>query len=140
MADDVLLNKAATIERCVARAREEYAAAGASFLTDFTRQDAAILNVQRACEAALDIGHHLIRRERLGLPQSARDVFDLLAAAHWIEATLAEALKKMVGFRNIAMHDYQRLAVPIAINVITRHLDEFLQFSATVLKRDAQTP
>ena len=140
MADDVLLNKAATIERCVARAREEYAAAGAAFLTNFTRQDAAILNVQRACEAALDMGHHLIRRERLGLPQSARDVFDLLAAAHWIEATLAEALKKMVGFRNIAMHDYQRLAVPIAINVITRHLDEFLQFSATVLKRDAQTP
>lgn len=140
MADDVLLNKAATIERCVARAREEYAAAGAAFLTDFTRQDAAILNVQRACEAALDMGHHLIRRERLGLPQSARDVFDLLAAAHWIEATLADALKKMVGFRNIAVHDYQRLVVPIAINVITRHLDEFLQFSATVLKRDAQTP
>ena len=140
MADDVLLNKAATIERCVARAREEYAAAGAAFLTDFTRQDAAILNVQRACEAALDMGHHLIRRERLGLPQSARDVFDLLAAAHWIEATLADALKKMVGFRNIAVHDDQRLVVPIAINVITRHLDEFLQFSATVLKRDAQTP
>ena len=140
MADDVLLNKAATIERCVARAREEYAAAGAAFLTDFTRQDAAILNVQRACEAALDMGHHLIRRERLGLPQSARDVFDLLAAAHWIEATLADALKKMVGFRNIAVHDDQRLVVPIAINVITRHLDEFLQFSAAVLKRDAQTP
>ena len=140
MADDVLLNKAATIERCVARAREEYAAAGAAFLTDFTRQDAAILNVQRGCEAALDMGHHLIRRERLGLPQSARDVFDLLAAAHWIEVTLAGALKKMVGFRNIAVHDDQRLVVPIAINVITRHLDEFLQFSATVLKRDAQTP
>ena len=68
--DDVLLNKAATIERCVARARQELAAAGAAFLTDFTRQDAAILNVQRACEAALDMGHHLIRRERLGLPQT----------------------------------------------------------------------
>jgi hypothetical protein len=39
MADDVLLNKAATIERCVARAREEYAAAGAGFATDFTRQE-----------------------------------------------------------------------------------------------------
>lgn len=30
MADDVLLNKAATIERCVARVREEYACAGRS--------------------------------------------------------------------------------------------------------------
>ncbi len=58
MADDVVLNKAATIERCVRRAREEYAAAGAGFATDLTRQDAAILNIQRACEAALDMGQH----------------------------------------------------------------------------------
>lgn len=55
MADDVLLNKAATIERCVARAREEYAKNPATFAEDLTRQDAAILNIQRACEAALDM-------------------------------------------------------------------------------------
>lgn len=81
MADDVLLNKAATIERGVARAREEYARDPASFALDFTRQDAAILNVQRACEAALDMGQHLVRKHQLGLPQSARDVFELLARA-----------------------------------------------------------
>lgn len=81
MVDDVLLNKATTIERCVARAREEYDRNPDTFDRDFTRQDAAILNIQRACEAALDIGHHLIRRDGLGLPQSARDVFRLLASA-----------------------------------------------------------
>lgn len=135
MADDVLLNKAATIERCVARAREEYAAAGSNFATDFSRQDAAVLNIQRACEAALDMGHHLIRRDKLGVPQSARQVFDLLADAGRINATLAESLKKMVGFRNIAVHDYQTLLVPITVNVITLHLDEFLQFTSTLLKQ-----
>lgn len=82
MADDVLLNKAATIERCVAR--EGYTADPVNFSTDFTRQDAAILNIQRACEAALDMGQHLIRREKLGIPQSARDVFTLLAHGKWI--------------------------------------------------------
>lgn len=78
MADDVLINKAASIERCVARVREEYEKGPATFEFDFTRQDAAILNIQRACEAALDMGQHLIRREGLGVPQSARDVFELL--------------------------------------------------------------
>lgn len=136
MADDVLLNKAATIERCVARAREEYAAAGAGFATDFTRQDAAVLNIQRACEAALDMGQHLVRRERIGVPQSARDVFALLAQAGWIEPTLADALKAMVGYRNIAVHDYQHLLLPITVKVITAHLDEFLQYSAALLQRD----
>ena len=135
MADDVLVNKAATVERCVARAREEYDAAPDTFLTDFTRQDAAILNVQRACEAVLDMGQHLVRREKLGVPQSARDVFELLAKAHWIDAPLAEALKRMVAFRNIAVHDYQNLLLPILVSVITQHLSEFLEFTRIALKR-----
>ena len=134
MADDVLLNKAATIERSVARAKEEYAYDPDTFATNFTRQDAAILNIQRACEAALDMGQHLIRREKLGIPQSARDVFGLLAQAGWIDDALADSLKRMVGFRNIAVHDYQALQLPITISIITRHLDEFLHYSERLLK------
>lgn len=137
MADDVLVNKASTIERCVGRAREEYLRGPDTFATDFTRQDAAILNIQRACEAALDMGQHLVRRERLGVPQSARDVFQLLAQAHWIEPTLADALKRMVGFRNIAVHDYQALQLPITVSIIQNHLDEFLQYSKALLLKDA---
>ena len=140
MADDVLINKAATIERCVQRAREEYARAPATFATDFTRQDAAILNIQRACEAALDMGQHLIRRDRLGVPQSARDVFTLLAQAGRISAALADSLKRMVGFRNIAMHDYQALQLPITVAIIEKHLDQFLHYSQALLLRDATPP
>jgi len=117
----------------VKRAREEYERDPSSFAQDFTRQDAAILNIQRACEAALDMGQHLIRREKLGIPQSARDVFTLLAQAGWIEITLADALKRMVGFRNIAVHDYQTMQMPIVISIIERHLDEFLDYSKTLL-------
>lgn len=137
MADDVLINKVATIERCVARAREEYAADPDGFTQDYTRQDAAILNIQRACEAALDMGQHLIRRERLGVPQSARDVFALLAQGGWIDAELADFLKRMVGFRNIAVHDYQSLQLPITVSIIRNHLDDFLTYSRTLLLRDA---
>lgn len=136
MADDVVVNQAATIERCVARAHEEYGYNPATFASDFTTHDAAVMNVQRACEAALDLGQHLIRRERLGVPQSARDVFDLLARGDWIDADLAEALKRMVAFRNIAAHDYRSLLLAITVNVITLHLDDFLRFTQAVLKRD----
>ena len=132
--DDVLLNKAATIERCVLRAREEYNKNPSSFDTDFTRQDAAIMNIQRACEAALGMGHHVIRLRGIGMPQSARDVFGLLAQAGIIDAGLSEAMKRMVGFRNIAVHEYQKLQLPITVSIITRHLDEFLQYSQVLLK------
>lgn len=137
MADDVLINKAATIERCVARVREEYVKNPNTFPMYFTRQDVAILNIQRACEAALDIGKHLIRREKLGIPQSARDVFTLLAQDGWINTVLADKLKRMVGFRNIAVHDYQALQLPILISIIEMHLNEFLEYSQALLLGDA---
>ncbi|QWF72592.1 DUF86 domain-containing protein [Methylomonas paludis] len=137
MVDDVLINKAATIERCVARAREEYQVDPDGFADNLTRQDAAVLNIQRACEAALDMGQHLIRREKLGVPQSARDVFNLLAQADWIDVVLADGLKRMVGFRNIAVHDDQSLQLPITVNIITRDLDEFLRYSVAILTKDA---
>ena len=135
MVDDVLLNKSAIIERCVHRAREEYQAAGANFATDYTRQDAAILNLQRACEAALDIANHLTRLHKLGIPQSARSAFELLEHGGLIPSSLAEAMKNMVGFRNIAVHDYQSLLLPITERIITQHLDEFLAFTAHFLKQ-----
>lgn len=136
MRDDVLINKAATIERCVARAREEFDHDPTTFETNFSRQDAAVMNIQRACEAALDMGHHIIRRDRLGVPQSARDTFEILAQAKWIDQPLADSLKRMVGFRNIAVHDYQKLLLPITVKVITEHLIEFLQYSEQMLKHD----
>lgn len=97
-----------------------------------------ILNIQRACEAALDIGHHIVRHERLGPPQSARDVFSLLSQAGWIDDALADAMKRMVGYRNIAVHEYQALQLPITVAVIRSHLDDFLRYSRRVLQRANQ--
>jgi len=127
----------ASIERCVARALEQYEADPQSFTTNFSRQDAAILNIQRACEACLDMGQHIIRRESLGLPQSARDIFTLLAQSGWIVEALANAIKRMVGFRNIAVHEYQALQLPILLNIIKLHLADFSDFSRCILLKDA---
>ncbi|CDH44642.1 conserved hypothetical protein [Candidatus Contendobacter odensis Run_B_J11] len=85
----------------------------------------------------MDVGQHLIRRERLGVPQSARDVFTLLAQNDWIDEALADALKRMVGFRNIAVHDYQALQLPITVAIIERRLDDFLIYTRAVILRDA---
>ena len=135
MVDDTLLNKAATIERCVSRVRDEYQKAGNNFDNDFSRQDAAILNIQRACEAAIDAGQYIVRRDKLGIPQSSRDVFTLLTQDRIIDQNLAQNMQRMVGFRNISVHGYQAILLPIVISIITQHLDEFLQFSKIILKK-----
>jgi len=77
----LVLGKIASIERSVARAREEFAKAGADFARDFTHQDAAVLNVLRSCETAIDLANVVVRDRNLGVPQSSRDSFRLLADA-----------------------------------------------------------
>ncbi len=46
-------------------------------------------------------------------------------------------MKNMVGFRNIAVHEYQTLQLPITVAIIPQHLDDFIRFSSFVLTRDA---
>lgn len=132
---DVLMNKAAIIERTIQRVHEEYHNAGDNFVTDYTRQDAAILNIQRACEAALDMGQYVIAQEKLGLAQSARDVFQILADKQKITQDLAQSLQKIVGFRNLAVHEYQQILLPIVEKIITEHLQDLLQFSQLLLQK-----
>jgi uncharacterized protein YutE (UPF0331/DUF86 family) len=134
MADDVLLNKAAAIERAVRRAREEYDANDANLLSNQTRQDAIILNLQRACESSIDAAMHLVRVHRLGIPQDTREAFGLLEQAGRIDPALSARLRKMVGFRNVAVHDYQKLNLDIVRRILVEHLDDFLAFTRVLLR------
>lgn len=135
MPDDVRLNKAATIERCLARVREEYGADGEGLATDVRRQDALVLNLLRACETTIDLATHLVRREALGVPQSSRDAFALLAEAGAIEPALAAALQRMVGFRNLAVRRYQELDLAIVGRIVEERLVDFETFVASALAR-----
>ncbi|MDU8359644.1 type VII toxin-antitoxin system HepT family RNase toxin [Pseudomonas syringae group sp. J309-1] len=137
MADGLLVAKAEIIARCVERAWEEYRSEPASFAMDMSRQDAAILNITRACSAALAMGEHLVRRENLGIPKSAIDVFELLHCCGWLEARLLPVMKDMVRFRYVAVHQYQTLQLPGTVAIITQHLGDFILFSSAVLRRDA---
>ena len=134
MVDDVLVNKAASIERAVRRVREEYAGDDANLVANQTRQDAIILNLQRACESSIDVAMHVVRMRRLGIPQDTREAFTLLESARIIDAALADRLKKMVGVCNVAVHDYQTLSLDIVRRIILERLDDFGEFVAVILR------
>ena len=134
MADDVLVNKAAAIERAVRRVRDEHGGDDGNLLTNQTRQDAIILNLQRACESSIDAAMHLVRVRRLGVPQETREAFALLEAAQIITPDLASRMKRMVGFRNVAVHDYQKLSIDIVRSIVVDHLDDFTAFTHVLLR------
>jgi len=134
MADDVLVNKAAAIERAVRRVREEHAGDDRNLLENQTRQDAILLNLQRACETSIDAAMHVVRVRRLGVPQETREAFELLEKADVIDPGLSDRLKRMVGFRNVAIHEYQKLNLDIVRSIVIERLDDFLDFARILLR------
>lgn len=133
MASDVIYNKIQIIERCVNRINEVYES-NEENLKDYTKQDSIILNIQRACEAAIDLAMHIVSDKKLGIPQNSRDAFEILEANGLITKQTAKNLKPMVGFRNIAVHDYQAINLDIIKVIIGKHLGDFKEFIYEVNK------
>lgn len=131
--NDVLLAKAETIQRCVRRARDIYGRAGTGFAADLDAQDAAILNILRACETAIDLANHIVRKKRLGIPKSSADGFRLLTWDGILSSELAHNLARMVGFRNIAVHEYREIDLDIVKSIIAKDLDDLVTFSRLAL-------
>lgn len=132
MNNDIILNKISTIERCIKRIREEYDNNPLN-LKNFTKQDSIILNIQRACEASIDIAMHIVSEKKLGIPQSSRDAFEYLSSHAIINENLSLQLKAMVGFRNIAVHDYQEINLEIVRVIVEKHLEDYLEFTKQIL-------
>jgi len=125
--NDVILNKRATVERCIARIHEEYDDE-ATLRSSFTKQDSVMLNLQRACEACIDVANTVIKHGRLGVPQSSRDSFALLEKAGHLSSAISLKMQKMVGLRNIAVLDYQKLNLDVVISVLNNHIGDFIEF------------
>ena len=136
MASDVLLNKVAIIERCLARIDAEYRGHEDELETNYTRQDSIILNLQRACEASIDAAMHLVRIRKLGVPQESREAFDFLSEAGIVTGDLSARLKAMVGFRNIAVHDYRKLNLDVVRKIVEEHLSDFKELGRTLLQAE----
>ena len=134
MADDVVLNKAASIERRLQRVLEEYAGDKQNLVANQTKQDAIVLNLQRACETSIDLAMYVISRRRLGVPQESRDAFTLLQTSGILPDDLATRMQRMVGFRNVAVHEYVRLNLDVVHVIITEQLDDFRTFSSAIVK------
>ncbi|MDQ0862011.1 DUF86 domain-containing protein [Bacillus sp. V2I10] len=132
MKNDVILNKVSIIERCVKRVKEEYNDDPMN-LNNYTKQDSIILNLQRACEASIDLAMHLVAEKKLGLPQNSRDAFTFLVNADVIPPSLGQKMKAMVGFRNIAVHDYQEVNLVILQKILEDHLIDFMEYTKTIL-------
>ena len=133
MDKDVLYNKIEIIERCLIRIKEVYAD-NPKNLEDYTKQDSIVLNIQRAIEASIDIAMHIVSEKKLGIPKSSRDAFEVLEYNKIINNEILKKLKNMVGFRNIAVHNYRQISLDILQKIVETNLADFNDFICMISK------
>ena len=128
----VVLNKFETIEKCIKRINEEYQNDSKN-LQDYRKVDMIVLNLQRACEAVLDLAMYVVSNRKLGLPQNKREAFKLLEENNIIDSDMSKNMQGMVGFRNIAVHDYKEISEDVLQSIIEKHLGDLMNFARIIL-------
>lgn len=132
----ILAEKLESLARCVRRVEQKRPPSLDLLVADPDIQDILVLNLSRAVQLCVDIGSHLISATEAPAPQTMGEVFSTLAALGVISGALAARLRAAVGFRNIAVHNYDRVDWAVVFAISTRHLDDFREFAAAVQHDD----
>lgn len=134
MDKQIILDKLFSLKRCVERVESKVPETSAVLMEDFDLQDIISLNLQRAVQVSVDIAAHI----NAGLdgtrpPASMTDSFDNLNRAGILSDTLCIRMKKSVGYRNIAVHEYSTINWDLVFSVATKNLNDFREFSKSIL-------
>jgi uncharacterized protein YutE (UPF0331/DUF86 family) len=133
---DLVLSKAATIDRCLARVAEVRSRpAGALLPVDI--EDIVVLNVTRAVQAAADLAAHVVAAEGYGLPDSLAAAFTLLEGQGVIDAELAAKMRQAMAFRNIAVHRYEAVDARVVEAIASHRIEDLRHFAARMVERYA---
>ncbi len=130
----VIEQKLESLQRSLRRVEEKCPKDVHALEKDIDAQDILTLNLTRAVQICVDIGAHLISETELPPPDTMGQTFDVLSKAGMISADLAVRMKKAVGFRNIAVHNYDAINWAIVYSIAQSCLPDFGEFAKAVVQ------
>jgi uncharacterized protein YutE (UPF0331/DUF86 family) len=128
----VIDQKLESLRRCLQRIQEKLPADAAELQSNFDLQDIIALNLSRAVQLTVDIGSHIISSINMPAPETMGQTFEILAQQKVLSTHVADQLKKSVGFRNIAVHNYEAINWQIVHSIVRDHLQDFTEFAKAV--------
>jgi uncharacterized protein YutE (UPF0331/DUF86 family) len=128
---DLILAKVDSIQRYLRRIQDSTKGSPAS-LSSLDVQDIFVLNLQRSIQLSIDLAAHIVNAKGLGLPKTLKHSFRLLERNAIIDTRLCEKLEKMVGFRNIAVHDYRTIEPNFLRDILQNDVEDIEGFSKIV--------
>jgi uncharacterized protein YutE (UPF0331/DUF86 family) len=131
--DEIILQKIQTIERCQKRINEVYIDDIKLLEHDYNTQDVILVNIERICQASIDLGNHIIKKYKKGIPSNYKEIFEILYTEKYISDELKKEMQAMVGFRNIAVHDYTNINLEIVQAIVKEKLKIISFFCQIIL-------
>ena len=128
----LIAEKLETLRSCVRRIEVKCPESSRVLQTDLDLQDILALNITRAVQLCVDIASHIVAESEQRVPDTMSGVFDVLAESGVIRAELAASMKNAVGFRNIAVHNYQAIDWTIVYGICRERFQDFRLFARSI--------
>ena len=128
----IILNKLASLKRCIERVEAKVPESSKTLQSDVDLQDIVSLNLQRAVQVCVDISAHINAGLDTRPPVSMTDSFDNLNKENIISDEVCIRMKKSIGYRNIAVHEYSTIDWDIVFSVATLNLNDFRKFAKEI--------
>jgi uncharacterized protein YutE (UPF0331/DUF86 family) len=132
---DLLLAKASSVRRHLKRIKEKSKIDLKTFLSDLDRQEIVMFNLQMAIQNCVDIAAHIISEEGFGIPDSISEMFYLLEENSYLDNQLTEKMVKVVGFRNLIVHEYAKIEVKQVFDIAQKDIIDLNEYLKSVFKK-----
>lgn len=129
-----LLGKINNLKVCINRIHQVYDDKRERYLNEVLIQESVLLNLQRVCDIAIDIANLIVSELDLGIPNTSRDSFELLEEANIVDPELTSKLFRMIGFRNLIVHQYIRIDLNRVADLIENDLTDMETFIKVIIK------
>jgi uncharacterized protein YutE (UPF0331/DUF86 family) len=131
---DLILRKVAELERYLHDLSEYRTLDLDGYLQNWKTQRIVERTLHLAIEVCMDVADHIVADRGLPVPETASGAFIALGDAGMFDRELASSLARMVGFRNILVHDYARLDPQVVLRVLKTDLKDFERFRDAVVR------
>lgn len=130
----ILTQKLESLRRCLRRVEEKRPDSVDKLTQDADLQDILVLNLTRAVQLCVDIGSHVISETEVPAPTTMGDVFSTLKSLGVIAPATCLALRKVVGCRNVAVHNYDVINWEIVFAISQKSQVDFRDFAREISK------
>jgi uncharacterized protein YutE (UPF0331/DUF86 family) len=132
---EILIPKLDSLARCLMRIESKKPFTVEALQSNPDLQDVISINLERAVQQCVDMAAICIAELALTPPSTMNEGFETLARAGWITPEAAQRMQKSVAFRNIAVHEYEKIDWAIVHAISHKNVEDLKAFGRAISEK-----